>query len=167
MAKLTSAQLKVVAKRVLEGIKDTHNAGNEVLIEKNKAKLKKGKDFKAFVKELDKTLASFKDTYLSISIGGSEITVISNTVSIPAHVIDNGKNNVEDIKERSVEQYLEQRASEGLQVARMGWNGTSLNFNQGNQHKRAIEMQTIVDDLIFASIKAEDLDIDALIKSYA
>ena len=167
MAKLTSAQLKVVAKRVLEGIKDTHNANNVVLIEKNKAKLKKGKDYKAFVKELDKTLASFKDTYLSISISNSEISVVSNTVSIPASVIDNGKNNVEDIKARSIEQYLEKRASEGLQIARMGWDGTSLNFNQDNQHKRAIEMKTIVDDLIFASIKSEDLDMDALIKKYA
>ena len=37
MAKLTSAQLKVVAKKVLEGIKDTHNANNEALLAKNKA----------------------------------------------------------------------------------------------------------------------------------
>ena len=74
---------------------------------------------------------------------------------------------MEDIKARSIEQYLEKRASEGLQIARMGWDGTSLNFNQDNQHKRAIEMKTIVDDLIFASIKSDDLDIDSLIKKYA
>ncbi len=167
MAKLTSAQLKVVAKRVLEGIKDTHNSSNEALVVKNRAKLKKGKDFKAFVKELDKKLASFTDTYLATSVDGSTITIVENTVSIPEHLIDNGKNSVEDIKERSIDKYLDKKVSVGISVARMGWNGDNVNFTQDNKHQRTIEMQTIVDDLIFASIKSEDLDIDSLIKKYA
>lgn len=167
MAKLTSAQLKVVAKRVLEGIKDTHNSSNEALVVKNRAKLKKGKDFKAFVKELDKKLASFTDTYLTTSVDSTTITIVEITVSMPSHLIENGKNSVEDIKERSIDKYLDKKASEGLTVARIGWNGTSINFTQNNQHQRTIEMQTIVDDLIFASIKSEDLDIDSLIKKYA
>ena len=167
MAKLTSAQLKVVAKRVLEGIKDTHNANNEALLVKNKAKLKKGKDFKTFVKELDKKLASFTDTYLATSVDGSTITIVENTVSIPEHLIDNGKNSVEDIKERSIDKYLDKKASVGISVARMGWNGDNVNFTKDNRHQRTIEMQTIVDDLIFASIKSDDLDINSLIKKYA
>ena len=167
MAKLTSAQLKVVAKKVLEGIKDTHNANNEALLAKNKTKLKKGKDFKAFVKELDKKLASFTDTYLATSVDSSTITIVEATVSMPSHLIENGKNSVEDIKERSIEKYLDKKASVGISVARMGWNGTNVNFTKDNRHQRTIEMQTIVDDLIFASIKSEDLDIDSLIKKYA
>ncbi len=167
MAKLTSAQLKVVAKRVLEGIKDTHNSSNEALVVKNRAKLKKGKDFKAFVKELDKKLASFTDTYLATSVDSTTITIVENTVSIPEHLIDNGKNSVEDIKERSIDKYLDKKASVGISVARIGWNGDNVNFTQDNKHQRTIEMKTIVDDLIFASIKSEDLDIDSLIKKYA
>ena len=167
MAKLTSAQLKVVAKRVLEGIKDTHNSSNEALVVKNRAKLKKGKDFKAFVKELDKKLASFTDTYLATSVDSVTITIVENTVSIPNHIIENGRNSVEDIRERSIDKYLDKRASVGISVARMGWNGDNVNFTQDNKHQRTIEMQTIVDDLIFASIKSEDLDIDSLIKKYA
>ena len=156
MAKLTSAQLKVVAKKVLEGIKDTHNANNEALLVKNKAKLKKGKDFKTFVKELDKKLASFTDTYLATSVDGSTITIVENTVSIPNHIIENGRNSVEDIRERSIEKYLDSKATIGISVARMGWNGDNVNFTQDNKHQRTIEMQTIVDDLIFASIKSDD-----------
>ena len=167
MAKLTSAQLKVVAKRVLEGIKDTHNANNEALLAKNKAKLKKGKDFKTFVKELDKKLASFTDTYLATSVDGSTITIVENTVSIPEHLIENGRNNVEDIRERSIEKYLDSKATIGISVARMGWDGTNVNFAKDNKHQKTIEMQTIVDDLIFASIKSDDLDINSLIKKYA
>ena len=167
MAKLTSAQLKVVAKRVLEGIKDTHNSSNEALVVKNRAKLKKGKDFKAFVKELDKKLASFTDTYLTTSVDSTTITIVETTVSMPSHLIENGKNSVEDIKERSIDKYLDKKASVGISVARIGWNGDNVNFTQDNKHQRTIEMKTIVDDLIFASIKSEDLDIDALIKSYA
>ena len=167
MAKLTSAQLKVVAKRVLEGIKDTHNSSNEALVVKNRAKLKKGKDFKAFVKELDKKLASFTDTYLATSVDSVTITIVENTVSIPNHIIENGRNSVEDIRERSIDKYLDKKASVGVSVARMGWNGDNVNFTQDNKHQRTIEMQTIVDDLIFASIKSEDLDIDSLIKKYA
>ena len=167
MAKLTSAQLKVVAKKVLEGIKDTHNANNEALLAKNKAKLRKGKDFKAFVKELDKKLASFTDTYLATSVGSVTITIVENTVSIPNHIIENGRNSVEDIRERSIEKYLDSKATIGISVARMGWNGTNVNFTQDNKHQKTIEMQTIVDDLIFASIKSDDLDIDSLIKKYA
>ena len=167
MAKLTSAQLKVVAKRVLEGIKDTHNANNEALLVKNKAKLKKGKDFKTFVKELDKKLASFTDTYLATSVDSVTITIVENTVSIPNHIIENGRNSVEDIRERSIEKYLDSKATIGISVARMGWNGTNVNFTQDNKHQKTIEMQTIVDDLIFASIKSDDLDIDSLIKKYA
>ena len=49
----------------------------------------------------------------------------------------------------------------------MGWDGVSVNFTQDNKHQKTIEMQTIVDDLIFASIKSDDLDIDSLIKKYA
>ena len=167
MAKLTSAQLKVVAKKVLEGIKDTHNANNEALLAKNKAKLRKGKDFKAFVKELDKKLASFTDTYLATSVDSVTITIVENTVSIPNHIIENGRNSVEDIRERSIEKYLDSKATIGISVARMGWNGTNVNFTQDNKHQKTIEMQTIVDDLIFASIKSDDLDIDSLIKKYA
>ena len=55
----------------------------------------------------------------------------------------------------------------GISVARMGWNGTNVNFTKDNKHQRTIEMQTIVDDLIFASIKSDDLDINSLIKKYA
>ena len=167
MAKLTSAQLKVVAKKVLEGIKDTHNANNEALLAKNKAKLRKGKDFKAFVKELDKKLASFTDTYLATSVDSVTITIVENTVSIPNHIIENGRNSVEDIRERSIEKYLDSKATIGISVARMGWDGANVNFTQDNKHQRTIEMQTIVDDLIFASIKSDDLDIDSLIKKYA
>ena len=167
MAKLTSAQLKVVAKRVLEGIKDIHNANNEALLVKNKAKLRKGKDFKAFVKELDKKLASFTDTYLATSVDSSTITIVENTISIPEHLINNGKNSVEDIRERSIEKYLDSKANIGISVARMGWGDTNVNFTKDNRHQRTIEMQTIVEDLIFASIKSDDLDIDSLIKKYA
>ena len=167
MAKLTSTQLKVVAKRVLEGIKDTHNANNEALLVKNKAKLKKGKDFKTFVKELDKKLASFTDTYLATSVDSVTITIVENTVSIPNHIIENGRNSVEDIRERSIEKYLDSKATIGISVARMGWDGTNVHFTQDNKHQKTIEMQTIVDDLIFASIKSDDLDIDSLIEKYA
>ena len=167
MAKLTSAQLKVVAKKVLEGIKDTHNANNEALLAKNKSKLRKGKDFKAFVKELDKKLASFTDTYLATSVDSSTITIVENTVSIPSHIIENGRNSVEDIRERSIEKYLDKKASVGISVARMGWSGDNVDFILDNKHQRTIGMQTIVDDLIFASIKSDDLDINSLIKKYA
>ena len=116
---------------------------------------------------MDKKLASFTDTYLATSVDGSTITIVENTVSIPEHLIENGRNSVEDIRERSIEKYLDSKATIGISVARIGWNGDNVNFTKDNKHQRTVEMQTIVDDLIFASIKSDDLDINSLIKKYA